>query len=331
MLKQIFIPSKSNHYRPRVVEPLALGVLVFILMALPFTYNLTSAHKFQVLGYATDISVDNLASLTNQQRAAAGLPGLSLNSKLMQAAQAKAADMFAKNYWAHVSPDGLQPWTFITNAGYAYSYAGENLAKDFLTSSGVMAGWMGSAGHRANILNVNYTDVGFAVMNGNLLGSDTTLVVAEYARPATVAAAPAPAPKPTPKAVATPAPAPVAASTTTEQASPTPVASTAPVTTTTTSAKPTAEANKPTPKPTTTNLPASRKVVNYQELNWGQRISVFLLSGLFLLNVLRHTLVWRRQKRGWRHIWLRAHPAAQMGILALALLATGFSASGVIQ
>jgi hypothetical protein len=327
MLKEIFLPSKKNNFQPLLLRPIALTFLIAILLLIPTTYNATAAHKFQVLGYATDISADTLYTLTNQERASAGLAPLSLNAQLTSAAQAKAADMFAKDYWAHVSPDGTQPWTFITNAGYSYSYAGENLAKDFSTSSGVMAGWMASPGHAANILNTNYMDVGFAVMNGTLLGSETTLVVAEYARPAVVAAAPAAKPP-------SPAPKPTTQTATPSVTEPAPAAQ-APAPSTTTPPKST-KASKPvaaavTPESKNVQLPASHVVLSYKSLNWGQRTSIFLISGFLLLNVLRHTLVWRTQKRGWRHIWLRAHPAAQMGILALTLFATGFTAFGVIQ
>ena len=118
----------------------------------------------------------------------------------------------------------------LVRRGYSYSYAGENLAKDFDTSSGVVDGWMSSAGHRANVLNVNYTNIGITVMNGTLLGAQTTLVVAHYGAPVTVAAAPvAPAPTPTrtvtqaPVAKPAPAPTPVVVATV-----PTPVAAPAP-------------------------------------------------------------------------------------------------------
>jgi hypothetical protein len=336
MLKKIFLPTKSNNYQPLLLRPLALSILIAVLLLIPAAYNATAAHKFQVLGYATDISAGNLYSLTNQERAAAGLGALALNAQLTSAAQAKAADMFAKNYWAHVSPDGTQPWTFISNAGYSYSYAGENLAKDFSTSSGVMAGWMASPGHRANILNTNYLDVGFAVMNGTLLGSPTTLVVAEYGRPAV--AAPAPAPKPVPKPASSASTPSAATPVTSEQPTPSAAAEIPAQNTPTANTsvpKPTAPKRvavaATTPQSTSEKLPDSHKVLSYQSLNWGQRTSIFIISGLLLFNVLRHTLIWRAQKRGWRHIWFRSHPAAQLGILALALFATGFTAAGVIQ
>jgi hypothetical protein len=97
---------------------------------------------------------------------------------LEQAALKKAQDMFAKNYWAHYAPDGsTTPWKFILAAGYVYKYAGENLAKDFDTSTSVMSAWMASAGHRANIVSKNYKDIGMVAVSGTLSGEETTLVV----------------------------------------------------------------------------------------------------------------------------------------------------------
>lgn len=94
-----------------------------------------------VLAYATSIGNTGLLSATNQRRAAAGVGALSINSKLNQAAQAKANDMASRNYWAHNTPEGNPPWTFITNAGYSYDKAGENLACGFDESNDVITGW----------------------------------------------------------------------------------------------------------------------------------------------------------------------------------------------
>lgn len=114
----------------------------------------------------------------NQIRESNGLGDLTLNAELSKAAQAKAQDMFAKNYWAHFAPDGsTSPWGFIKGAGYNYLYAGENLAKGFTDSNGVINAWMNSQSHRDNILNPKYKDIGFAISEGNLLGEDTVLVV----------------------------------------------------------------------------------------------------------------------------------------------------------
>ena len=95
----------------------------------------------------------------------------------------RSEDMFAKNYWAHYGPNGIAPWNFIMDSGYQYEYAGENLAKNFLFSQGVIDAWMDSPTHRANVLRKEYSDVGFAVVNGILNGEETTLVVQIFGKP----------------------------------------------------------------------------------------------------------------------------------------------------
>jgi hypothetical protein len=91
--------------------------------------------------------------------------------------------MFAKNYWSHFAPDGASPWDFINGSGYRYEYAGENLAKNFLFSQGVVDAWMNSPTHRENILKKNYTEVGYAIVNGVMNGEETTLVVQMFGTP----------------------------------------------------------------------------------------------------------------------------------------------------
>ena len=98
--------------------------------------------------------------------------------------------MFADNYWAHNSPKGKTPWSFIVNAGYHYTLAGENLAKNFDTSQGVVNAWMASSTHRDNIVKPGYTDIGFAVVNGVLNGEETTLVVQMFGAGEEIAEAP---------------------------------------------------------------------------------------------------------------------------------------------
>lgn len=130
-----------------------------------------------VLGIASSITAQELVDLTNAKRVEAGLPALEFNQLLAQAAQAKAADMIVKNYWAHTSPDGATPWVWFKNLGYKYLYAGENLARDFSDSAGVVNAWMNSPTHRENILSNRYREVGIAVVHDNFQGQPTTLVV----------------------------------------------------------------------------------------------------------------------------------------------------------
>jgi hypothetical protein len=169
--------------------PMALIVGVGLLLS-SFWGNV---HK-NVLGYATDMSVQTLLQDTNGQRHDNSLGNLGLNEQLDEAAQAKASDMATRNYWAHNTPDGATPWTFIMNAGYQYQTAGENLAYGFDSSATALTAWMNSPEHKANILNATYTDVGFGVANAaNYQGTGPeTIIVAMYASPAPTGSASVP-------------------------------------------------------------------------------------------------------------------------------------------
>lgn len=154
-----------------------------------------------VLAYATNTTHAGLLSATNAQRSANGVGTLTLNSTLNSAAQTKANDMVARDYWSHQTPDGLQPWVFITNTGYQYLAAGENLAYGFSNSNATVTGWMNSPSHKANLLSTNYTEVGFGMANSeNFVGNgQQTVVVAMYAKPQVATPAPTPVAPVTPE------------------------------------------------------------------------------------------------------------------------------------
>lgn len=177
MLHHWLVPHEHNNHRGRALHQDSLLFLVLLLGISNLTMRTLMGTAPDVLGYATDIRIEQLLAGTNAKRAEAGLPPLTLNGALSAAAAAKAADMFANNYWAHNSPSGKTPWDFIIGAGYRYTLAGENLAKNFQTSDGVIEAWMNSPTHRANIVKEGYKEIGFAVVNGVLNGEETTLVV----------------------------------------------------------------------------------------------------------------------------------------------------------
>lgn len=189
VLTHLFLPHESNNHKPRVLHPYAY--LFYVVFFLFFGVGTRIVHKYapDILGVATNISVSDLLTLTNQKRAEANLSPLRFNSQLSQAASSKAADMFKDDYWAHFGPKGKSPWDFIVDSGYRYSYAGENLAKDFNDSQGVVNAWMASDSHRDNLLKAEYKDIGFAVINGTLNGEETTLVVQMFGSSPTSTAA----------------------------------------------------------------------------------------------------------------------------------------------
>ncbi len=177
VLLHLFVPHHSNNHRSKTLHVDALFLYALALVALNICVRFTQQRYPDVLGYATDIHVEQLLAETNGKRQAQGVSPLILNPTLSLAAAKKAEDMFANGYWAHTSPQGKTPWDFITSSGYTYSVAGENLAKNFTDSTGVVSAWMASQSHKENLLKPNYKDVGFAVVNGTLNGEETTLVV----------------------------------------------------------------------------------------------------------------------------------------------------------
>ncbi len=183
IISHYFIPHESNNFKAKTLHIKSI-VFYIVLLAILQTFNsLLRYIEPNVLGYATDITVEKIVLLVNQERINNQLSPLSLSPELSTAATQKAADMFTKNYWAHISPTGVSPWQFISSSGYSYIYAGENLAKSFNTSEEVVKAWMNSSTHKANILKPEYKDIGISVMNGLLNGEETTLVVEEFGTP----------------------------------------------------------------------------------------------------------------------------------------------------
>ncbi len=149
---------------------------------------------------ATYTGADIIAQ-TNTVRAEHGLTALTTDADLDRAAQAKASDMFAQQYFNHYAPSGTAPWKFFTDYGYHFTSAGENLAIDFVDGHDIVPAWMGSADHRVNLLNASYRDVGVAVLDGQMNGQPTTLVVQFFG--SRRAATPPPAQPTTPVATLT--------------------------------------------------------------------------------------------------------------------------------
>lgn len=182
-IKELFVPQEKNNFRAGLLKPSILALFVGIFLVNQVVMNLVVMARPGVLGYASDISPEMIISLTNQEREKLGLPALEQNSLLDEAAQRKGADMFAFNYWAHTSPSGRDPWDFFKEVGYNYVVAGENLAKDFSNPEAVVEAWMKSPTHKANIIDSRFKEIGVAVIEGNLNGYKTTLVVQHFAAP----------------------------------------------------------------------------------------------------------------------------------------------------
>lgn len=168
----------QRHYWPY----LPLLVVTLGLSGVLFMSNMRAR---QVLGSSQGLSNQTLLATTNQTRLSERKADLKDNQALTAAAQAKADDMVARDYWSHTTPDGKQPWSFVDETGYKYQIVGENLAYGFSSSDEVIRGWLNSPSHRDNLLSNDYTDVGFGVADSkDFNGSGPeTVVVAMYGKP----------------------------------------------------------------------------------------------------------------------------------------------------
>ena len=114
----------------------------------------------------TDSEAEEVLRLVNEQRAKNGLAALTLSDKLCELAELKAEDMVANGYFDHTSPTYGTPFDMLKQFGVPYRSAGENIAAGQSTPEEVMNDWMNSAGHRANILNAGYTELGVGIAVG---------------------------------------------------------------------------------------------------------------------------------------------------------------------
>ena len=115
---------------------------------------------------ASDITRASVVAAMNEYRAEHHLPPLREDLRLDGAADDRMRDMEELGYWAHESPDGRSPFTWLAPHGYEIHYAGENLATGFETTELLLDGWMESPGHRDNILSPHFEDCGIAIIDG---------------------------------------------------------------------------------------------------------------------------------------------------------------------
>jgi len=190
VIRHWFTPHSSNNFRAKLLHSSSLLAVIGLVLAFNVFVRLLDSSPLHILGFTSTITVDEVVAKTNVERVAAGLPPLVVNTTLEDAARRKAANMFAEDYWAHNSPSGLSPWHWFTQAGYQYTHAGENLAKDFGSTERMMNAWMNSPTHKDNIVSAKYEDIGVAVVPGTLQGHETVLVVQLFGSQREVGAVP---------------------------------------------------------------------------------------------------------------------------------------------
>jgi uncharacterized protein YkwD len=176
------MPNKHKNF----IAQISVVLLLFIVGIISFCHSRAGGNPeftFVYVARASGIAPSSVIELTNSARTANGLGTLSENAQLSEAANAKAKDMLKKDYFAHTSPSGRDPWYWIKQAGYAYKAAGENLAINFTDANEQQSAWMKSATHRANILNTRYQEIGVAVVEGKIDGQNSIVTVELFGTP----------------------------------------------------------------------------------------------------------------------------------------------------
>lgn len=181
-LENAIVPQKGNDYKPHLLRRTGVLVVAIISVAV-FTFGFLQRTLLFTDKMLATIYPTLVATLSNKNREEASLPDLKYSPLLEEAARLKAEDMKIRGYFAHVSPDGIDPWHWIKLAGYNYEYAGENLAINFSDSADVTKAWMESPGHRANILSNHFTEVGISTVKGYVNGRETVFVVQMFGSP----------------------------------------------------------------------------------------------------------------------------------------------------
>ncbi|HYF05901.1 MAG TPA: CAP domain-containing protein [Patescibacteria group bacterium] len=172
-----FIPHERNSYVPHLIHNRSLSLYAVLLVVVKVSVVFATVFSPGLPVYSSAITKENVFRLTNESREINGVKPLKYNNLLDTAAQNKAEDMLARQYFSHNSPTNETPWVFIQSAGYDYIVAGENLAVDFVQAETMEDAWMNSPGHRANILNKNYEDIGIGIAAGDYKGHRSIFVV----------------------------------------------------------------------------------------------------------------------------------------------------------
>lgn len=130
----------------------------------------STTESHQAPPQAVTTQAEAVLLLVNNERRKQGLSELKLSNSLTSIATMKSKDMAEKGYFDHNSPTYGSPFDMLHNFGISYRAAGENIAAGQKTANEVMNSWMNSSGHRANILNTSYTELGVGYYVGGQYG-----------------------------------------------------------------------------------------------------------------------------------------------------------------
>lgn len=181
--KNYLIPTEENDFKPHALQGVSVAVMGVLVV---LTFALVNVQSFVWQGsewLVSSVLPAVIVDLTNKERANEHVGTLQRSSLLDEAARLKAEDMATKGYFAHESPDGTTPWDWFDAVGYDFLSAGENLAVHFTDSSDVVQAWMDSPGHRENILQAAYIEIGVGTAKGEYEGYPTIFVVQMFGVP----------------------------------------------------------------------------------------------------------------------------------------------------
>lgn len=183
-----FIPHEHNHHWPHFLRPKALLSYSFILITTKLLVTGLLFITFPNPAALSEEIISRLYNLTNLTRGEYNLPLLTQNKYLNNAAELKVKDMAEKKYFSHYTPEGYAPWHFIDNVNYNYDVAGENLGMNFTRAETVHNAFLASPGHRDNILDPRFKDIGIASQPTDINNRPTQLLVVFFGQPHKIAA-----------------------------------------------------------------------------------------------------------------------------------------------
>ncbi|HYE60044.1 MAG TPA: CAP domain-containing protein [Candidatus Kapabacteria bacterium] len=179
--KKYFIPHEGNNYHPHILHTkrvVLYGLLSIATKAIVVLFVLLLPTQVFLLPDVLAVERGRIISMTNALRGNA----LSENSLLNRSATLKTADMATNRYFDHVGPQRRNLQFFLTQAGYPYDVAGENLAMGFSTAEEVIAAWKNSPTHYANILDADFEDIGVGIEAGEYDGIPTVYITQHFGR-----------------------------------------------------------------------------------------------------------------------------------------------------
>lgn len=180
-LKRYFIPHEENRYHPHILHTKRAALYAGLCIAMKgivFLFVLLLPAEVFMLPDVLEKERAAIIAMTNTLRARP----LAEDAALNRSSELRTADMAAREYFDHISPDGRDLRYFLSQAGYRYAVGGENLAMGFSSAEDVMDAWEKSPAHRANLVDTDFNDIGVGISAGSYGGVPTVFVAQHFGR-----------------------------------------------------------------------------------------------------------------------------------------------------